>query len=199
MAKGETPSSAWTVKELKNYIREQTAQINFDLYTMYEAGKKPTKAVLREREKLIQLGTGKETRQGIGLGLSYKKKSELIQQARALKDFERIDYESPTAKKRYSEQIDKAYREYSKRKRATGQPKLSKESYVDFVETLGAVGDKVLQEFGYEAIAEEYKNSTGKQRTNFLQAMVKVRRDLEGTGATGEALIDALHNELKNY
>lgn len=199
MAKGETPSSAWTVKELKNYIREQTAQINFDLYTMYEEGKKPTKAVLREMEKLIQLGTGKETQRGIGLGLSYKKKSELIQQARALKDFERIDYESPTAKKRYSEQIDKAYREYSKRKRATGQPKLSKESYVDFVETLGAVGDKVLQEFGYEAIAEEYKNSTGKQRTNFLQAMVKVRRDLEGTGATGEALIDALHNELKNY
>ena len=199
MNRGEVPSSSWTVKELKQFIREKTRQINFDLYTMYEQGKKPTKAVLRERERLVQLGTGKETKQGIGLGLSYKKKSELIQQARALKDFERIDYESPTAKKRYSAQIDKAYKEYSKRKRASGQPKLSKESYVNFVETLGAIGDKVLQEFGYEAIAEEYKSSTGKQRTNFLQAIVKVRRDLEGTGATGETLIDALHEELKNY
>ena len=199
MNRGETPSSSWTVKELKQFIREETRQINFDLYTMYEQGKKPTKAVLRERERLVQLGTGKETKQGIGLGLSYKKKSELIQQARALKEFERIDFESPTAKKHYSAQIDKAYKEYSKRKRASGQPKLSKESYVNFVETLGAVGDKVLQEFGYEAIAEEYRNSTGKQRTNFLQAMVKVRRDLEGTGATGESLIDALHEELKNY
>lgn len=199
MAREETPSSSWTVKELKQFIREETRQINFNLYSMYEQGKKPTKAVLRERERLVQLGTGKETKQGIGLGLSYKKKSELIQQARSLKEFERIDFESPTAKKQYSAQIDKAYKEYSKRKRASGQPKLSKESYVNFVETLGAAGDKVLQEFGYEAIAEEYKNSTGKQRTNFLQAMVKVRRDLEGSGATGESLIDALHEELKNY
>lgn len=193
------PSASWTTRQLKAYIREHTQQINFDLYAMEAEGQKPTKAVMREREKLIQLGTGRETRQGIGLGLSHKKKSELIQQARAIRDFESIDYESPTARRKYNEQIDKAYRQYSKRKNATGQPKLSKKSYVDFVETLGAVGDKILQEFGYDAIAEEYKNSTGKQRTNFLQAMIKTHDKLKGTGATGEDLIDALHNELSNY
>lgn len=194
------PSGSWTTRELRDYIRKHTQQINIDLYQMYEEGKTPTKAVLREREKLIQLGTGKETRAGgIGLGLSNKRKSELIQQARAIRDFEAIDYESPTARRKYSSQIDKAYRKYSKRKSATGQPKLSKKAYVDFVETLGAVGDKVLQEFGYESISEEYKNSTGKQRTNFLQAMIKVHKELEGTGASGEDLIDALHNELQNF
>lgn len=194
------PSGSWTTRELRDYIRKHTQQINADLYYMYESGQKPTKAVLRERDKLIRLGTGKETKTGgIGLGLSYKRKSELIQQARAIRDFESIDYESPTARKKYSSQIDKAYREYSKRKNASGQPKLSKKSYVDFVETLGAVGDKVLQEFGYESISEEYKNSTGKQRTNFLQAMVKVHKQLEGTGASGEDLIDTLHNELQNF
>ena len=194
------PSGSWTTRELRDYIRKQTQQINADLYAMYESGQKPTKAVLREREKLIQLGTGRETKQGaIGLGLSHKRKSELLQQARALRDFESIDYESPTARRKYNEQIDKAYKEYAKRKRASGQPPLSKGSYVDFVETLGAVGDKVLQEFGYESISEEYKNSSGKQRTNFLQAMVKVHNQLEGTGASGEDLIDALHNELQNF
>ena len=194
------PSASWTTRELRDYIRKHTQQINIDLYQMYEEGKTPTKAVLREREKLIQLGTGKETRAGgIGLGLSYKRKSELIQQARAVRDFEAIDYESPAARRKYSSQIDKAYRKYSKRKSATGQPKLSKKAYVDFVETLGAVGDKVLQEFGYESISEEYKNSTGKQRTNFLQSMIKVHKELEGTGASGEDLIDALHNELQNF
>lgn len=199
MPKSETPSSSWTVKELKQFIRAETKQINFDLYSMYEAGKKPTKAVLREREKLVLLGTGKETKSGIGLGLSYKKKSELIQQARALKDFERIDYESPTAKRKYNEQIDKAYKKYYKKKTSTGETKLSKSEYVNFVEMLGAVGDKVLQEFGYESISEEYKRSSGKQRTKFLQAMIKVRDNLAGTGATGEHLIDALHKELEDY
>lgn len=193
------PNASWTTRELRSYIRQHTKQINIDLYQMYEEGKTPTKAVLREREKLIQLSTGRETKAGIGLGLTYKRKSELIQQARAIRDFEAIDYESRTARRKYSAQIDKAYRNYSKRKNATGQPKLSKKAYVDFVETLGAVGDKVLQEFGYESISEEYKNSTGKQRTNFLQAMVKVHKELEGTGASGEDLIDALHNELRNF
>lgn len=193
------PSASWTTRQLKDYIRQHTQQINFDFYAMQAEGQTPTKAVMREREKLIQLGTGRETKQGIGLGLSHKKKSELLQQARAIRDFESIDYESPTARRKYSEQIDKAYRQYSKRKNATGQPKLSKKSYVEFVETLGAVGDKILQEFGYDAIAEEYKNSSGKQRTNFLQAMIKAHDKLKGTGATGEDLIDALHNELSNY
>lgn len=193
------PSASWTTRQLKDYIRQHTQQINFDFYTMQAEGQTPTKAVMRERERLIQLGTGRETKQGIGLGLSYKKKSELLQQARAIREFESIDYESPTARRKYSEQIDKAYRQYSKRKNATGQPKLSKKSYVEFVETLGAVGDKILQEFGYDAIAEEYKNSSGKQRANFLQAMIKTHDKLKGTGATGEDLIDALHNELSNY
>ena len=193
------PSASWTTRQLKDYIRQHTQQINFDFYAMQADGQTPTKAVMREREKLIQLGTGRETKQGIGLGLSHKRKSELLQQARAIRDFESIDYESPTARRKYSEQIDKAYRQYSKRKNATGQPKLSKKSYVEFVETLGAVGDKILQEFGYDAIAEEYKNSSGKQRTNFLQAMIKAHDKLKGTGATGEDLIDALHNELSNY
>lgn len=194
------PSGSWTTRELQAYIKKHTQQINIDLYQMYEEGKTPTKAVLREREKLIQLGTGKETRAGgIGLGLSRKRKSELIQQARAIRDFEAIDYESPTARRKYNSQIDKAYKKYANRKNQTGQPKLSKKAYVDFVETLGAVGDKVLQEFGYVSISEEYKNSTGKQRTNFLQAMVKVHKELEGTGASGEDLIDALHNELQNF
>ena len=193
------PSASWTTRQLKDYIRQHTQQINFDFYAMQAEGQTPTKAVMREREKLIQLGTGRETKRGIGLGLSHKKKSELLQQARAIRDFESIDYESPTARRKYSEQIDKAYRQYSKRKNATGQPKLPKKSYVEFVETLGAVGDKILQEFGYDAIAEEYKNSSGKQRTNFLQAMIKAHDKLKGTGATGEDLIDALHNELSNY
>lgn len=166
------------------------------MYQMYENGKTPTKAIKKEYSKLIALGTGTETKQGIGLGLSYKRKPELIAQARALAQFRRLDFTSDTAKKEYDTQVDKAYKSYLQRHHVK---RFTKAQYQQFVEIAGALGDKILEQFGYESIVEVYTSAKQSQRNNLLRATMKVLNENKDKGLNGEDLIDLLHKELSEY
>ncbi len=196
------PNRNMTTRELRKYIRQATPYVNQQYATIGIAPaelKKDYPILHYQREKLIKVGTGKEYKGGIGMGLTYKTKSELVVQARALAETIKL-FESETAVQapESQEKEDRAYETFLKNRPGM---ELSREEYHDFVETLGAIGEHIFNQFGYEDFIEVYDEAVqnGKNQRDILQAVAQVQRDVRAdpSGAyTTEDLIDMLRGEL---
>lgn len=188
------PSAGWTTRQLRSFIREATADINREFATLRltsEDIRKDYPQIWAQRERLIELGTGKEYKGGVALGLSTKLKPQLVMQARALRE----TYNILSDGERFSEAEAQA-RETFLRNRP--HLDMSVTEYHDFVETLGAIGNHVLNEFGYESFIELYDSAIdkGKSAKNVLDAVTDVVKESRGMGWTMEDMIDAMRNKL---
>lgn len=198
----DKPMSQWTTKELKSYIREATRNLNNEFINikMEADWKKNYPQIAEQYNELIELGTGKEYRGGIGVGLKYraddgtlrwKNKSQLLRQARALRETYNIIEDDKTPEER-----EQAYKTFMKH-----HPNLSGMSYSEYeglVKTLGAMGKSVLNEFGYESFLETYKEAVakGKNSRNILDAVAEMQRAGKGQGWNTTQIIDKLNDEL---
>lgn len=199
----DKPMSQWTTKELKSYIREATRNLNNEFINIkMEADdwKKSHPQIAEQYNELIELGTGEEYRGGIGVGLKYraddgtlrwKNKSQLLRQARALRETYNIIEDDETPEER-----EQAYNTFMK-----NHPNLSGMSYSEYeglVKTLGAMGKSVLNEFGYESFLETYKEASakGKNSRNILDAVAEMQRASKGQGWNTTQIIDKLNDEL---
>lgn len=185
-----------TTRELRAYIKDLTPEVN-ERYKSYKealtAGVMTDKPILEERHsRLVSLGTGKETKRGVGLGLTYKNKPELIQQARALEEFIALDVWSPAAQAEEETETKKAYESF----RQTTGTSLSYEEYKDLTEVFGALGSHIVDEFGAYNITKLYEEEDESQRRNLVHDINEIKKESKGAGWTKEDLIDALREKL---
>ena len=163
-----------TTRELRAYIREMTPQANERLKSYEEslaAGTMTEKPIIEERAaRLVAMGTGKKVRGGIGLGLTYKTKAELIQQARGLEEFFAVDQFTPAALAEREEKTKQAYNSF---KRTTRTP-LNFQEYKDLTEVFGAIGSHVLEEFGIYNVIKTYEEMDESDRPNLIHHMKEV-------------------------
>lgn len=191
-----------TTRELRAYIKELTPEVN-ERYKSYEealtAGAMTDKPILEERRaRLVALGTGKETKRGVGLGLTYKNKPELIHQARALEEFISLDVWSPAAQEEEETETKKAYESFKQSyllKNATATT-LNYEEYKDLTEVFGALGSHIVDEFGAYNITKLYEEEDEDQRRNLVHDINEINKESKGAGWTKEDLIDALREKL---
>lgn len=191
-----------TTRELRAYIKELTPEVN-ERYKSYKealtAGAMTDKPILEERRaRLVALGTGKETKRGVGLGLTYKNKPELIQQARALEEFITLDVWTPAAQAEEETETKKAYESFKQTyllKNATATT-LNYEEYKDLTEAFGALGSHIVDEFGAYNITKLYEEEDENQRIDLVHDIIEIKKESKGAGWTKEDLIDALREKL---
>lgn len=186
-----------TTRELRAYIKQLTPEVN-ERFKSYQdaltAGAMTEKPILEERrERLVALGTGKVTKRGVGLGLTYKNKPELIQQARALEEFLTFDVFTPFAEQKADEETYKAYQSFKRTTRTT----LDFEEYKDLTEAFGALGSHVINEFGVYNVIKIYEESDENKRRSLVHEMNETLKESRGQGKTGEDLIDDLRARLE--
>lgn len=204
-----------TVKELKQFVRQTTKELNkafYDISAETADLQKDYPLLYEQRNKLIQLGTGQEYRGGIGVGMQYKitdpttgethlrdkTKAELIQQARALRETKNI-IETPESRKVIDDKVEQAYETFLNNRPGL---KMSFADYKTMTDQLGAMGSHILHEFGYESFIEKYDEarSEGKGAGDIARAVAEARRiqkSDKSTAYTEKKMVDLL-NELLN-
>ena len=192
-------SDQWTTRELRAYIREETANMNRRLIEYYASSTDPNPVVSQLKERLLALGTGvKENKpieiQPIGLGLTNKTKSELLQQARALHEAINVDIYTPQGLREYGEKERQQYETFIKNRPALAG--MSLEEYHDLVEAFGALGTHVLEEFGYEELAQIYYSTKGVKKLDLVEAVKDIKRETKGEGLDQTQLIDILRERM---
>lgn len=190
-----SPNTSWTTRRLRAWIRRATQDLNRQFYEISINGvdlKKDNPLLYEQRNRLIELGTGREFRGGVGLGLTYKTKSQLVVQARALRETYNI-IEQPSQ----DTSADKAYKTFNSNRPGLN---MSYKEYKELTEILGAIGAHVFNEFGYESFIETYDEarSQGKSGKNVLDAVVEVQREQRNGDSlqTTEDMVDALRGKL---
>lgn len=189
-------NKSWTTRQLKDFIRESTASMNYRLIDYYDSETEPNDVVEKLRQRLIELGTGKESKNGyIGLGLSYKTKAELLQQARALNEALKIDIYTPAGIREYEQKERQQYETFIKNRPALAD--MSIDEYHDLVEIFGSLGDHVLNQFGYEELAEIYHSATSDKKLDMVKEVKDIERQYKASGGMVQTdIIDELRARL---
>lgn len=192
-------SDQWTTRELRAYIREETENMNRRLIEYYASETNPNPVVNQLKMRLLELGSGaKENKpveiQKIGLGLTNKTKSELLQQARALHEAINVDIYTPQGIRDYDEKEKQQYETFIKNRPALAG--MSLDEYHDLVEAFGALGTHVLEEFGYEELAQIYYSTKGVKKLDLVEAVKDIKRETKGEGLDQTQLIDKLRERM---
>ena len=192
-------SDQWTTRELRAYIREETENMNRRLIEYYASETNPNPVVNQLKMRLLELGSGaKENKpveiQKIGLGLTNKTKPELLQQARALHEAINVDIYTPQGIRDYDEKEKQQYETFIKNRPALAG--MSLDEYHDLVEAFGALGTHVLEEFGYEELAQIYYSTKGVKKLDLVEAVKDIKRETKGEGLDQTQLIDKLRERM---
>lgn len=187
------PNASWTTRELRAWIRRATQDLNREFYEIKVNGvdiEQDYPLLYQQRNKLLQLGTrtGKEFRGGIGLGLTYKTKMELVKQARALRE----TYNVMEGQQRGHDDNKQAYKTF-----ISNHPgfKLSYDEYLDMTETLGSMGTHLLDEYGNsDDFVDMYDEARDQNKSDkdITKAIVETNRESKGKGWTTEKMMDEL-------
>jgi hypothetical protein len=195
---GDQPKLEWTTRQQRAWIREATREVNKAVYDIQTSGqdlRKDYPLLAEQRDRLIELGTGKEYRGGIGLGLTYKTKAELQLQARALKETLNL-LQGEVQTEEQQAQYSQAYDTFIENHPGID---LSYEEYTDMVEVMGAAGEHLLNSFGnsddfIEAYADARED--GQSHVDVMQAMVEVNREAKGQGLSTNQMLTRLRDYL---
>lgn len=193
----DQPTIEWTTRQQRAWIREATRALNKEFLEIQLAGEdlqKDYPLLAQQRDKLIELGTGKEFRGGIGLGLTYKTKAELQLQARALKETLNM-VKGETTEAATSDGYDAFLANHP-------GMKLDFSEYQDMVEVMGAAGEHLLNNFGNsETFVEAYNDARehGKSHVDVMKAIVEANREARGQGLTTNQMLTRLRKKLDIY
>ena len=181
--------SKMTVKELQDYIREQTKATNIKLYDIYQQDKIPS-AVKTEIDVLKNKGIVSENTGYATLNFKGKTKVMLQQQARELDYFSNWQ---GTETKVFRQQKD--YKKYLSFKNKYEQFKdYTYQEWRDMVEMFGTLGDKI-QQFGYENIKQIHmENITEGRKINMVKLIEDVHK--KASSVSQEVAIDMLRDEI---
>lgn len=193
-----SPNNSWTTRELRAWIKRATQDINREFLDIKETGvnlEKDNPLLYEQRNRLIELGTGKEYRGGVALGLAYKNKEELVIQARALRETYNV-MESPQQEAENEDKVIQAYETFMSNRPTY---KMSYSEYKEMTELLGAMGEHMFEQFGYEDFLQTYdeaRTQKKKSEVDLLKAYVETKNEIRGQGKTTNQVIDALRDNL---
>ena len=197
-----------TIRELREEIRKRTVSVNATINEYRNAVQlgieKSNQVVedsirkMREASAGISKKTGKviipKGRKGeIGLGLSYKTKSELQKQLAGLRRFEEKDIYTPKGKEKWNEKTNKQYETFKNR-----YGDISREDYDDMIDTMNIVKN-TLKDYGYEdfggSYARTYTRANKEGKRKFARYVDQARR--ESSGKTTEDVLDRVAELLR--
>lgn len=186
-------SKDWTTRELKDFIRKETESVNYKMIDYLASHEEPNPVMTATFEKLKALGTGNVKAEYIGLGLTYKTKAELLQQARALQEANQADIYSDTALKEYSEQEQAAYDTALDRYGID----MTQDEYHDFVEAMGALETHINNlGLGSREILMIYNDAGQDKKINLVEEFQNTRREMK-KGWTTKKFISRLRKRMQ--
>lgn len=190
------PSEAWTVSQIKQYIKRETAKVNIRI-----AEFRQSKFSQKTRDTFERLINKVKSRSGVksggnrgevGTGLSnkkYRRKNELLYQARGLETFEQYDIYSDTAEKEFSDKVKNAYATYT----STYRSDMTLEQYNDMVNMLGSIGSAMLGKFDYRAMIEAWNEAIDDGReVNLVSIVNDAVKEAKGEGWDFRRLTDEI-------
>lgn len=197
-----------TTRELREEIRKRTASVNATINEYRNAvqlGIEKSNQVVEDsirkmREASIDINkqTGEiiepKGRKGeIGLGLTYKNKSELQRQLAGLRRFEEKDIYTPSGKEKWNEKTNRQYETFKNR-----YGDISRSEYDDMIDTMNIVKN-TLKDYGYEdfggSYARTYTRATKAGKRKFARYVDQARR--ESSGKTTEDVLDRVAELLR--
>lgn len=176
------PKKKWTNEQLKAYIKQRTKEANKNINEYRDKVKKGDIEEYRSVENVIEklrAKAGVKGRKGaeIGLGLSGKKKAQLLEQARGLARYKQFDVWSEDYKREKEEKTQKAYESFTNNLMNKGID-VTYEEYKDMVDQLGSIGEGVLGKLDYQAALEQYSRAI---RSGRKINLVQIFDDVENT------------------
>lgn len=184
------PKKKWTTEQLKAYIKQRTKEANKNINEYRDKVKKGDIEEYRSVENVIEKLRAKAGVKGkkgaeIGLGLSGKKKAQLLEQARGLARYKQFDVWSEDFKREQEEKTQKAYKSFKSNLLYQGVD-VTYEEYKDMVSQLGTIGEAVLGKLDYEAALEQYSQAL---RSGKKINLVKIFNDVDGAIKSGKAKV----------
>lgn len=185
--------SKLSTRTLRGMIKNKTAEVNIEIGMYRDAVKEGKQAESKATENMINrmkraAGTNAGRRGEVGLGLTYKRKDELIAQYNQLQKFLKYDLSIPAHAAEREASIEKSRATWNRR-----YGYMSKEEFSNLSYDMTAVA-AALNSYGYEdiggEIAENYQNANKKGRQNFLKYVLTARDAAKG--GTPEDIIDQL-------
>lgn len=178
-----------SVTQLKNAIRQKTNRINKLLKV--NADLQDTFAVTQTVKKLQ--GMGAKGRKGDVIGLGFRKGRTKESLARQLRE---LEYAEPLlADYKGMEMLDEKYRKAKDTFMASGEfENLTEGEWRDIVETFGAVGKEVMEQFDSTAIANQFNENT--RSVDMVQLMQQTLKENKGMGLTKDELTQAFIDKL---
>ena len=201
--KGSTsaPSKKWTVKELKQWIRERTGEVNnrINEYRDYK-----TQAPMEKQIKSLQKKIGAVGRKGreILLGFEkrvdgkrvYKSKEELLSQARKLQSFIKSDVYSDTSYTQLDEKAERARQTFNER---FGYD-LSESEYYNWVENMGTIGADAKGTFSYVTAGAAYAEARRSGvKVNLADIVERATKKSKGRGWDKQRMTDEILEGIK--
>lgn len=187
-------SSKMTKKQLQDYIRKATKEVNKTI------GKKGTgyENVDRSVNYLRKLGGTRKEKGVEKLGMKLnKKKDELYLQARRLKAHFGIDSETRLGREMYSQRERSAYQKFSKKLTKDRDIKIDISTYRGLVEIFGALGSKTVEMLTSTQISNLYaqKDELVDEDT-FLDIVISTMSQPENQGIRKATLLKRIHKAL---
>lgn len=177
------------IKQLKDAIRQKTGRINKLLKINEDL--QGNFAVSQTVKKLQ--GIGAKGRKGNTIGLGFRKgrtKESLVRQLREL------DYAEPLlADYKGMEMLDEKYRKARDTFMASNEFEgMTDSEWRDIVETFGAVGKEVVEQFDSTAIANQFNENT--RSVDMVQLMKDTLKETKGMGLDKDGLTDYFIQKL---
>lgn len=178
-----------SVTQLKNAIRQKTGRINKLLKV--NADLQDSFAVSQTVKKLQ--GVGAKGRKGDAIGLGFRKGRSKESLARQLRE---LEYAEPLlADYKGMEILDEQYRKARDTFMASEEFQgMSEGEWRDIVETFGAVGKEVVEQFDSTAIANQFNENT--RNIDMVQLMQQTLKENKGMGLTKDELTQAFIDKL---
>ena len=181
-----------TVKELKNAIRWANIRISeaYEKIGKKKKANKTDKMLAEKKVAIMQHKYGAGRNLTLKLGFRGKRKRELETQLSEFESF--ADFLESTGKRTRQRKASQTHTAYTSFKDNYGMKNLKYSDYKELVTIFGAVGRKIVDQFGSDNIIELYNTADKEERADFLNNMLDVLNDSKGQGWTMEELYDEM-------
>lgn len=188
-----------TVKEIQNAIRRAVVRISENVGAISDGNRRTNKndrKLIERKTEVLQHKYGKGRGTTLKLGFRGRRKAELETQ---LSEFEAFADYLDSAESRTFERKEKQTRDAYKQFKANyGFKNLKYNDYKAIVTIFGAVGSKIVDQFGSDNLVELFTYADDEQKQDFLNTMLDVMQDAKGQGLTSEELFDEMLFRLQN-
>lgn len=192
--KSKNPSDKWTIKELKEYVRETTNKANEIIRNYNKPGMKADKRYDQRIRKLQQASGQKKIGKNVKVAkLANKAKAELLKQAKGLMSFMKFSEKTKPAEVFDNEKTERAYQTF---KDTFGD--ISRDKYMRLIDVYSQVdlsafaGDSDPIANAIIDYVDEYDSNT------IIRAMNKVIEESHGKGYTPRDMFIKLDEKLEN-